>query len=87
MSDSIDDGGPAYPVLGYYEDGKFKQGAQTAYHEGWHEGMSLRDYFAGHIVAGLLANSSYEDYQPAPLAMSAYDIADAMIVARKVGAK
>lgn len=73
MSDSIDDGGPAFPSPHYNNDEL--------------SGMSLRDYFAGQIVAGLLANSSYEDYRPAPLAMSAYEVADAMIVARKVGAK
>jgi hypothetical protein len=46
MSREKNDGGPAYPVEGYYdEDGSF-HGAQTGNRKGWHSGMSLRDHFA-----------------------------------------
>jgi hypothetical protein len=71
MSTQIDDGGPAFPIpYGQVmsEDGK---------------GMTLRDWFAGQALAGLLANGgavSWEDD-----ATNAYTVADAMIEARKGG--
>lgn len=42
---AINNGGPAFPVLCDYVDGK-PRGMQTQNRGGWHEGMSLRDYFA-----------------------------------------
>lgn len=44
-------------------------------------GMSLRDWFAGQALAGILAD---HEYNPAPdvIAEDAYDIADAMIARR-----
>ena len=56
----------------------------TAFPYEWEssKGMSLRDYFAGQVVAGLLANSSYEDYDPGTVAHSAYDMAEAMLAER-----
>lgn len=64
------------------------------------QGMSLRDYFAGQAVTGILANSENvaagaeptnsaisSDGFPAWLALSAYRVADAMLAHRaKAGA-
>lgn len=46
-------------------------------------GMTLRDWFAGQAIAGLMAND--EDYADATAAVVAYKIADAMLAARKDG--
>ena len=49
---------------------------------GRHNGMSLRDYFAGQALASSSEPvDSYEEY--ADLAKVMYEIADAMIEARK----
>ena len=73
MSDS-NDGGPAFPNErwrpfpgggGYRDDVP---------------GMSLRDYFAGQALAGLLTEDG--DAPPEEWAMAAYRLADAMIAAR-----
>ena len=61
------DGGSAFPV----PDGR-SWGVSPSI------GMSLRDYFAGQVVAGCL----YGDNAPA-MASWAYVVADAMIAARK----
>lgn len=76
MTDPIKDGGPAFPVP---DREASDQGVR---------GMSLRDWFAGQAVAGLIASDA-----PVPgvakgrmaelLAVTAYRIADEMIEARK----
>lgn len=73
MSDSktVDDGGPAFPV------------PNDAYTNG-REGMSLRDWFAGHALEGymsILDSRKNPDYQEDATFM--YQMADAMIAARK----
>ena len=46
----INDGGPAFPVpMVRYDDGNFFNVTDT--------GMSLRDWFAGQALAGIMANS------------------------------
>ena len=68
---SAKDGGPAFPVF---------QGTPVG-HAAAFRGMTLRDYFAGQVLAGLLAvpattsNTSY-------LADECYRQADAMLVER-----
>jgi len=48
-------------------------------------GMSLRDWFAGQALAGLLAYpENGEWFKPTSLARAAYDYADAMIAERSV---
>ena len=62
-----DDGGPAFPV-------QHREGGPD-------EGMSLRDYFAGQALVGILMN-----FGPSPSkyrAGQAYEFADAMLEARK----
>lgn len=79
MSDTkINDGGPAFPVP---EMG-------TNYIPAQLKGMSLRDWFAGQALAGILQTTWYdEDERPYAetgpnIASDAYIIADAMLAAR-----
>lgn len=61
----LSQGGPAFPLTGV---------------PGEH-GMSLRDYFAGQALAGLLAHASGEDPNKAP--EKAYWLADKMLAKRR----
>ena len=65
-------GGPAFPYC--------EQDGQGGYEQ--HKGMSLRDYFAGKALAGLLA-SGEDSIDAETNAHDAYIIADAMIKARE----
>ena len=62
----IDDGGPAFPT----EQSVFPQGMQ---------GMSLRKWFAGQALAGLVGHSEHRLMSAHALAQRAYQLADAMI--------
>ena len=80
MSDEtkqIDDGGPAMPAPVYAPCSCGRQLAVTG-HAG---GMSLRDYFAAKAMAEMSWRYRKES------AESCYSIADAMLAARKAGAK
>ena len=48
------------------------------------DGMSLRDYFAGQVLAGLVAypGREGEDNKPEHFARWSYAVADAMLIAR-----
>lgn len=80
MADSkIDNGGSAFPVA-VNPDFKFA-----------HDGMSLRDWFAGQALAGITAglcsdashgNRAYDRVGFSHAAQDAYTMADAMIAAR-----
>lgn len=75
MSNTNDE--PAFPHLGLY------QGADGNLHPTptQHGGMTLRDYFAGQVLAGRMARGSdYRSWDDA--AADAYEAADAMIAAR-----
>lgn len=54
-------------------------------------GMTLRDWFAGQALAGLMANANmpfapdYAECEPGQIGQAAYDIADAMLLARSIG--
>ena len=65
-----DNGGPAFPVFP----------ETSAGHAAAHQGLSLRDYFAGEALANYYTQnySSHTD-----IANSAYRLADAMLEARK----
>lgn len=66
----INNGGPAFPLQSIGPD--FAPG---------YSGMSLRDWFAGQALAGLLAHPS--DENPADMPFAAYKLADAMLKARE----
>lgn len=90
----VDDGGPAFPQP------ETKNGNTVADEHG-QGGMSLRDYFAGQALAGLVASDKAsriaDDWErrgkpkPAPevvdaaIAQCAYIYADAMLAARAEG--
>lgn len=85
------DGGPAFPVVQTQEhwvrdnEDKF-QVIGLVESTG---GMTLRDYFAAKAMQGALsghhAHAGHEDYwPPAGVASYAYEMADAMLAARKV---
>lgn len=71
MSDTTNNGGPAFPVPGWKGDADFN-------------GMTLRDYFATKAIEGAasgdggLPDSSYCQL----IAKRAYELADAMLKAR-----
>jgi hypothetical protein len=71
------DGGAAFPVLDGYglEDGSSQ--LQNRYF-----GMSMRDYFAGQALIGLLSNPNYTMPGVERSGIMPYKIADAMITAR-----
>lgn len=76
MNGTPNDGGPAFPVNYAYRP---KEGA-------YGDGMSLRDWFAGQAMQGLLA-SDRKFGKPSEtlgeaVARNAYEFADAMIAAR-----
>jgi hypothetical protein len=73
MSDQINDGGQAFPM-------SFGCDSEN------YSGMSLRDWFAGQALVGLLAYSG-EMCGKGNWADLAFAHADAMIAARKEGAK
>jgi hypothetical protein len=64
------DGGPAFPQG---DDGS------------WGTGMTLRDWFAGQALAGLLAcGEAHDEHTDSVTAGAAYKMADAMLTAREV---
>ena len=75
MSEQINDGGPALPTAdAYHPSGQIAYGRK---------GMTLRDWFAGQALAGLLSGPAEEGAMaPDRKAVLAYQFADAMIAAR-----
>jgi hypothetical protein len=80
---AIKDGGPAFPRAGFWSDGG--PCATDTQPQG---GMSLRDWFAGQALAGMLAGG-FGDTVPhddvgggSDAAYFAFQYADAMIAAR-----
>ena len=74
---AINDGGPAFPLEKAHDiNGDYYYPAQ-------HVGMSLRDYFAGQALSGMLAHySNISDYQHV-IAQLAFVVADAMLNVRE----
>jgi len=75
MSEQINDGGPALPTAdAYHPSGQIAYGRK---------GMTLRDWFAGQALAGLVPyvvkGATFEN-----VAEDAYKAADAMLRAREV---
>jgi len=68
---AFDDGGPAFPAICLDPYGSFAPG----------DGMTLRDYFAARAMQGMLGLEGAGNY--ADNARDAYEMADAMLKARK----
>lgn len=79
MSEFIDDGGSAFPF------------GKKNFTDDWSHGMSLRDWFAGQALAGWFASFAGADSSEVSAFMqdwkhsakTAYQVADAMLAARK----
>lgn len=70
---SNDTGGPAFPTKNY--------AAIQPIAEGYSEGMTLRDWFAGMAMQGLCSGNSTS---PQQIAQAAYIVADAMLKVRSI---
>jgi hypothetical protein len=73
---TTNDGGPAFPTVA--RDGNWQP---------HHDGLSLRDYFAGQALAGLcvpgLKDGPITDWEFDKIAPVAWKAADAMLAARE----
>lgn len=67
----INNGGPAFPNLGYNKESNYN-------------GMTLRDYFAGQALIALPHRGCGADLDHYDTATAAYQMADAMLKAREV---
>ncbi len=92
MSDEINNGGPAFPA------GSIRKTRQRPGDAGsdfvvseivkpCYEGITARDYFAAKAMQGMVSTVKFlkeaEGLNPDPLAVAAYQIADAMLKARE----
>jgi hypothetical protein len=83
------DGGTAFPLYGDYTDNS----ETTHYLDYLQRGMSLRDYFAGRAMQCFKAEMDETDLSDMKvrkeiaksIAIMSYEIADAMLIARKTG--
>lgn len=85
MSTPINDGGPAFPRLVSVENPMSPRQILKATTT---EGMTLRDYFAGQALAGLLASQIHgmtNVPSKGPFARLAFDAADAMLAEKSKG--
>ena len=81
----IEDGGPAF-AGGLFEP----QHGGSNDREPWNPGMSLRDWFAGQAIPAIIERCGADHRQSHEhitdyFARKAYEVADAMISARKAG--
>jgi hypothetical protein len=74
----IDDGGPAFHSITVKNGDNYNAPVHV-----YHRGMSLRDWFAGQALAGLVFHNDYGAISDQDIAKGAYSFADAMIAARK----
>jgi hypothetical protein len=95
VSAKIDDGGPAFPMTGSTANWDAEKGQYVPQY-----GMTLRDWFAGQALGSILkscgdlwcyydqnAGSKGDNDIPSPRAVASYtyELADAMLAARKGG--
>jgi hypothetical protein len=82
----VNDGGPAFPRVGHV----MSQDCEPEQWKAGHEGMSLRDYFAGQVLNGIVAARTIPATGPDcgnKMARAAYHVADAMLEQREKEAK
>lgn len=79
MNTKINDGGPAFPVPMFTRQADGQPMSSVEFEMG---GMSLRDWFAGQALVGLLVNFSEHIHSMNACVDLAYDAADKMIKAR-----
>ena len=73
------DGGPAFPHQWFDQKGFVTIERRV-------DGMSLRDWFAGQVVAGYMAGAGHNaDMSMPDLAEHVYQMADAMLAEREKG--
>ena len=85
MSGAQDNGGPIFPMQTTVEVKDFDGNNHAATAQ--YSGISLRDYFAGQVIAGAVQFWLGKSAPDAMIAAWAYETADAMIAARKGGGK
>ena len=73
LADFLTNGGPAFPVRSV----PLEEGGQF-----FAAGMSLRDWFAGQALAGLLASPVTDDMSWSEIASKAYNAANSMLAER-----
>jgi hypothetical protein len=79
------DGGPAFP---HEADYIRNNSGGYDFKVDHHPGMTLRDYFAGQALMGILNNAGcFANMKDSDVAENAYHAADAMLTAREKGAK
>jgi len=87
-NEKVNDGGPAYPSGRSYDEPVGNNTYRQRRDGPLNPGMSLRDWFAGKALAGLLARDSGIEWGNCPTnehyASRARDLADAMLRAREV---
>ncbi len=82
MSAPTNDGGYVYPTPMVISPSGDRIHPITDY--GPHGGMSLRDWFAGQALAGMMAHKDSSKWTRNEVAGDCYAYADAMIAAREV---
>lgn len=84
MTDTHDDGGPAFPTQVDIQNVALPNGGYQARYVGGESGMTLEDWFAGQALAGMLASTSPDDiFSVNVLANDAYNTAAAMIAEKR----
>ena len=73
----INDGGPAFPMAGNTSNWDSEKRQYVPQY-----GMTLRDWFAGQVLAGLIFHNDYGQRSDDDIANGAYSYADAMLAAR-----
>ncbi len=83
---TLENGGPAFPVQCSFDKGGIYYGLQTGNSSGWVTGLSIRDYFAAaalqSVSCGIIAEANHGTTEGS-LAATAFNIADAMLAARE----
>jgi len=77
-----ENGGSAYPYMYETSERFVGNSYRTVVHHG--EGMSMRDYFAGQALTGIIASDCSDKMAVEPRAKLAYRIADAMLAEREI---